>query len=199
MGGGPSNSQTTTGTDAKYPAEFAPLASSAVKQIQQLQGALPLATFSQAQPQGVAGISPFQQATMNMLPSTLAPSWGLQTMQNLTPGFSNVMNNATIAGNNPNNIYSGALQALGSGGFGAGKPAFPAMPTQFMDMTKVQLPNAQTNQTVLGPHTENVMAQLQGLNRAVPNSTPVQSSPVIGPSTYNMFSNTGVPGGWFQT
>src|SRR5687767_4802163 len=124
MGGGGS-SRTQSASDAKYPEEFKPLASSAVKQIQNMQNALPLQYFAGANPAGVADVSPYQQAAMNMLPNTLAPTWGLSQMQQMNPAFNSVMANATQAGNNPNAIYSGALQALTSGGFGQGQQSFP--------------------------------------------------------------------------
>ena len=71
MGGGGGTKTTTTASNA-YPAEFAPLAASAVQQIQGMQGLLPLQSFAKWMPQGTAGLSPAQQFAMNdLLPSTL--------------------------------------------------------------------------------------------------------------------------------
>ena len=60
-GGGGSSASTS---EASYPAEFRPLATSAVKDIQELQKALPVKGFAGYQPQGVAGLSPLQVYTM---------------------------------------------------------------------------------------------------------------------------------------
>lgn len=79
MAGG--GSQTTT--KAEFPPEFRPLATSAVSQIQALQNAQPLASFGTADPQDVAGISPFQQAALNFVPQLFAPSPGVAALHSL--------------------------------------------------------------------------------------------------------------------
>jgi len=73
MGGGSSGGggTTTSTSEASFPAEFRPLATSSVAQIQDAQKALPLVNFTAFQPAGVAGLSPMQQYVLSgLVPST---------------------------------------------------------------------------------------------------------------------------------
>jgi len=182
MGGSGGGTQTSTNT-ASYPAEFKPLAKSAVSQIQGLQNMLPLAQFGQAHPGQTAGIAPFQQATMNFLPQLLAPSWGLETLQNLGQPINQLAGNAIGVGNQ-NTPFSNALAAVSSGGFGTGRQSFPgaSAPTPF----NLQTPNmtqATPQPTVVGPGTEGLVPQLQNqLSSPVPSSTPVLDAQNSAPS-----------------
>src|SRR3990172_7361909 len=132
MGGGGQNQATTTENQASYPAEFKPLATGAANQILNMQRRLPLSSFAKANPGQTAGISPFQQAVMNFAPQLLAPSWGLETLQNLGQPINQLAGNAVGVGNQTS-PFSNALTALASGGFGTGQPSFPgaAAPTPF--------------------------------------------------------------------
>lgn len=65
-GGGGGGKQTQT-SEASYPPEFRDLATSARKQIEALQAALPLVSHAGFQPAGVAGLSPVEQFTINEL------------------------------------------------------------------------------------------------------------------------------------
>lgn len=175
MGGsGGGGTQSTTNT-ASYPKEFKPLAKGAADQILAMQNSLPLAGFGQANPGQTAGISPFQQATMNMIPHLLAPSWGLETLQNLGAPMSQLAQNATAAGN----PYSTALTALASGGFGGGQQSFPGMtlPPPIPGMAQ-----AAPQSTVAGPGTNGLIAQLMAqLSQPVPSSTPTLLGGITGP------------------
>lgn len=85
-GGGSGGGTSTSTSQASYPAEFQPLATSAVKEIQALQKKLPLEGFSAYQPGGVAGLSPLQQFAMqSLLPGTLNAPYGMQGLLDL-PG-----------------------------------------------------------------------------------------------------------------
>jgi len=82
MGGGSGGGGTTTSQQhAEYPVEFRPLAEAAVKQIIGLQGRLPLAEFGVAQPARVAGLSPFTEAGMSLVPSLMMRSPQEQALQ----------------------------------------------------------------------------------------------------------------------
>lgn len=75
MGGGGSQQQ----SEASYPEEFRPLASSAVQRIQALQNMLPVENFAAFQPAGTAGIAPMQQMAMeNLIPSTFLMPRGVE-------------------------------------------------------------------------------------------------------------------------
>ena len=69
FGGGGGGKQAST-TESSYPPEFRPLAESARKEIESLQQALPLASFAPFQPAGVAGLSPMDQWTMDLVTRT---------------------------------------------------------------------------------------------------------------------------------
>jgi hypothetical protein len=170
MGGGPSNSQTTSSGSASYPDEFKPLARTAVSQIQALQQHLPLFGFAAAQNIPTAGMSQFQKAGMSFIPQTLQNSAGLQTMQNMTPAYNQVGANAVGIGNQ--NPYAGALQALMSGGLGMGRQSFPGTPMpQPFQMKAPNVTPAPVNQTVAGPNTGNLV-----------NTIASQTTPYIGTS-----------------
>src|SRR3990167_7120084 len=82
MGGGSGGGGTTTSqAHAEYPEEFRPLAESAVKEIIGLQGRLPLAEFGVAQPARVAGLSPFTEAGMSLVPSLMLQTPPEQALQ----------------------------------------------------------------------------------------------------------------------
>lgn len=181
MGGSGGGEQQTTNT-ASYPAEFKPLAKGAASQILGLQKSLPLASFGQANPAQTAGIAPFQQATMNMLPQLLAPSWGLDTLQHLGQPINQLAGNATGIGNQTS-PYSNALTALASGGFGTGQQSFPGAPapTPF-NMQTPGMTQSAPQPTIMGPGTNGLIAQLMSqLGRPVPSSTPVLPGGVTGP------------------
>ena len=114
MGGGGrgGGGTTTTQTHAEYPEEFRPLAEAAVKQIIALQGRLPLENFGEAQLARVAGLSPFTQAGMSLVPSLMMRSPAEQqlgqvpnTLGDLLRQFGPVMQ--------PTNASQGALRFLG--------------------------------------------------------------------------------------
>ena len=67
MGGGSGGGKQTSESVASYPEEFRPLATSARKEIQALQKALPLVSHAQFQPASVPGLSPVEQFTINEL------------------------------------------------------------------------------------------------------------------------------------
>jgi hypothetical protein len=76
MGGG----RSTTTSEANFPPEFRPLATSAVQQIQALQDLLPLAEFGQPVARPVAGLAPFTRAGFelaSMVPFSSAAEQGL--------------------------------------------------------------------------------------------------------------------------
>lgn len=87
MAGGGGGGRQVTETKAEFPAEFAPLATSAVGQIQALQGALPLAQFAAFQPQGVPGLSALQEfAVQHLIPGTFdMPAGGQGLLQLASP------------------------------------------------------------------------------------------------------------------
>lgn len=180
MGGSGGGTQTSTNT-ASYPAEFKPLAKRAATEIHALQGALPLASFGQAQPGQTAGIAPFQQATMNVLPGLLAPSWGLETLQNLGQPLNQLAGNAIGVGNQ-NAPFSNALTALASGGFGTGQPSFPgaAAPSPFQLQTPT-MAQAAPQPNVVGGGQDLISQLLAQLSQPIPTSTPVLPGGVIGP------------------
>lgn len=171
-GGGPQTSETKN--SAQYPDEFKPLAAGAAQQLLSLQSALPVSQFANPHQAQIAGLSPFQQATMNFLPQTLAPTWGLQQMQNMSQPINTLANNSLNVGNNTGG-FNQAMQALFSGGLGSGHQAFPGMtpPTA----PHLQGVNAVTapQQTVVGPNTANLVSMLQDqLNgQPIPASTPI--------------------------
>ena len=114
MGGGGSGGggTSTTQAHAEYPEEFRPLAEAAVKQIIALQGRLPLESFGEAQTARVAGLSPFTQAGMSLVPSLMLRSPAEQqlgqvpnTLGDLLGQFGPVMQ--------PTNAAQGALGFLG--------------------------------------------------------------------------------------
>lgn len=110
MGGG---GQETT-TRAEFPPEFRPLAEAAVRQIMALQQGLPLSQFGTPRLTPTAGISPFQQAAMNMLPQTLAPTAGLQSLATLGPSLAGTAQRSLEAGA-PTVGANWALQQLAPG------------------------------------------------------------------------------------
>lgn len=84
-GGGGGGRQVQT-SEASFPSEFRPLATSAVTEIQELQRRLPLAQFAEFQPGGTAGISPLQRAAIEfLLPATLGLPSGTQALFSLAP------------------------------------------------------------------------------------------------------------------
>ena len=183
MGGGGSDTQSTA--NAEYPPEFRPLAIGAVNQILGAQASNPLQQYTAANPQAVANLSAYQRATMEQLPNLFNNSWGLQQMQNMTPAYNTVSRNAASIANSGNSTYNSALQALASGGFGAGKQAFP---------NGVQAPNyrmqagvvngAPTNDTVLGPNTSGSVQQMKNqVAGTVPRTAVLQTAPT-GPGYY---------------
>lgn len=181
MGGsGGGGTQTSTNV-ASYPEEFKPLATSARKQIQGLQQALPLVGFAQPNPGQTAGISPFQQATMNFIPNLLAPSWGLSTLQNLDDPITQLAGNAINVGNQTD-PYTQSLNALRSGGFGAGSQSFPGAPFQPPEsMTPPQMTQVAPQATILGPGNEQLIATLMSqLTGPLPTTTPVLNAPIMG-------------------
>ena len=122
MGGGGSRPQSSTTTQsAEYPPEFRPLASSAVGQIQALQNLLPLAQFGATHPMQTAGISPFQQATLNQIPFTLSPTAGLQGLFGLQQPLGNLAQ-AALGYGGPTPAAQWALSRLGAPQFVGGPP-----------------------------------------------------------------------------
>lgn len=90
--GGGGSQKSKTEALSEYPAEFKPLASSSVKQIQAAQDALPLAAFTSPQPQQVAGLSPYTLAGMELVPftaQTTQPEQSLYAMQNMWRDLAN--------------------------------------------------------------------------------------------------------------
>lgn len=167
MGGGSGGGgTTTTSTEAQFPPEFRPLAKSAVKEIQGLQGALPLSQFATPAPQGTAGISPFQQATLNEIPFMLAPSPALQTLQGLTQPFGQLAQFATNAGA----PTAGAQAALA----GLGVPIAPMVPPA------LTLPVTPTQTNILGGPTLPGTLAAQ-LHAPIPTETPILTPPPLGP------------------
>ena len=181
MGGGQGQTTQTTNT-ASYPAQFQPLATSAVRQIQALQNALPVAQFAGAQPAQIAGISPFQQATMNFLPNILAPSWGLQQLQELGTPMANLANQALNVGN-ASQGYTNAANALGTGGFGVGSPSNPVFGgISANPLSPLNFSPTSTQPTVAGPGTGDLVSQLLAqLSQPVPQSTPTLTPAPIQP------------------
>ena len=122
MGGGGSRPQSSTTTQsAEYPPEFRPLASSAVGQIQALQNLLPLAQFGATHPMQTAGISPFQQATLNQIPFTLSPTAGLQGLFGLQQPLGNLAQ-AALGYGGPTPAAQWALSRLGAPQLAGGLP-----------------------------------------------------------------------------
>lgn len=204
MGGsGGGGTQTSTNT-ASYPEEFKPLATGAANQIRSLQKALPLSQFSAPNPAQTAGIAPFQQATMNMLPQLLAPSWGLDTLQHLGQPITQLAGNAVGIGNQTS-PFSNALAALSSGGFGTGQPVFPgSMPPTPFNLQTPGMTQPAPQPTIMGPGTNNLIPQLTSqLAKPVPSSTPIlpaggaTSSPQSGgglmPSLMSLISGVAGP------
>lgn len=109
FGGGEGTSK-TKGT-SEYPAEFKPLASSSVKQIQQAQDLLPLSMFTGSQPQPVAGLSPFTVAGMELVPhlaKTTQPEQSLMGMQ----GTWNDLINRAVGFTQPSQAAQSATSSL---------------------------------------------------------------------------------------
>lgn len=180
MGGSGGGTQSTTNT-ASYPEEFKPLATGAVNQMLRLQGKLPLAQFAQPNPGQTAGISPFQQATMNFIPSLLAPSWGLETLQNMGQPIGQLANNAIGVGNQTS-PFSNAMTALASGGFGTGQQSFPGMaaPPTFQ-MQNPNMTQAAPQPNVVGGGQDLISQLLAQLSQPVPSSVPTLPGGVTGP------------------
>ncbi len=180
MGGSGNGQQTSTNT-ASYPEEFKPLANSAREQIQAMQQALPLAGFAQPNPGQTAGIAPFQQATMNMLPGLLAPSWGLNTLQQMNQPLGQLAGNAIGVGNQTS-PFTNALAALASGGFGTGQPSFPgAQPQTPFQMQAPTTPQAAPQSNVMGGSPDMIAQLMAQLSRPVPQTTPTLPGGVTGP------------------
>lgn len=174
MGGGGGQEVKNTG---EYPAEFKPLASGAAKQIQAMQNALPLAGFAVERPGQTAGIAPFQQAAMNMMPGLLTPSWGLQTLQQSGPSANQLASNAISVGNQTS-PFTNAMAALQSGGLGSGRESFPGLlpTTPASPMQNPNIQSAAPQPNVMG-YDANLAPTLQSqLERPIQPSTPVDSA-----------------------
>lgn len=112
MSGG--GGQSTT-SHAEYPAEFRPLAASAVNQIQSLQNSLPLAQFGQWTPQSVPELSPLQQQALSLIPSLTKPTTGMNSLQRgITPLSANTLS-AFDAGR-PTDSAQASLNSLSASG-----------------------------------------------------------------------------------
>lgn len=182
MGGSGGGQHQVSETGAAYPEEFRPLATAAVNQIKNMQIANPLSQYAAAHPQSVAGIAPLQQAAMNLGPKALQTNWGLETMQNMTQPLNTISQNAAAIGNvNP---YASVLQALGSGGFGAGKQAFPGLSSmpQLPQLAAPIAAPARVNQTVAGPNTQHLFPQYDAYFGQTPffphSQAPIINTPV---------------------
>jgi hypothetical protein len=148
----------TQTTQAEYPPEFRPLATAAVEQIRALQRALPLAAFAEPRPPLTAGVSPYQQAAMNLLPGLLTPTAGLQSLGTLGPSFAGAAQNALQAGQ-PTGGAQWALNRLAPG--------------------VVPLPNMMLvpGPTSFAPQTLGDVATLQAaLQQPIPGMTPFMPS-----------------------
>lgn len=170
MGGG--GTDTTSTANAEYPPEFRPLATGAVNQILAAQNANNLSWYTDRYPQNVANLSPIQRVTAEAIPYTLNPSWGLQQMQNMTPGFNTASQNAATIANGANPTYSAALQALSSGGFGTGNPVFPQVPN-FGNIQASTVNPAALNQTVFGTSTGNLVNNMRSQINGTISKAPV--------------------------
>lgn len=179
MGGGGGQETQNTG---EYPTQFQPIARGAADQILQLQGALPLAAFGQPNPGQTAGVSPFQQAAMNFIPQLLAPSWGLETLQNLGQPIGQLANNAIGVGNQTS-PFSNAMTALASGGFGTGQPSFPGMaaPSPFQ-MQNPNMTQAAPQPNIVGGGQDLIAQLVAQLSQPIPATTPVLAGGVTGPT-----------------
>lgn len=178
MGGGGGQEVKNTG---EYPAEFKPLATKAAAQIGQMQQALPLAGFAAPNPGQTAGIAPFQQAAMNMAPQLLAPSWGLQTLQQMGQPVNQLANNAIGVGNQTS-PFTNAMSALASGGFGTGNPSFPgAQPQTPFQMQQPGMPAIAPQANVVGGSPDQMAQLTSQLSRPIPPSTPILPGAVTGP------------------
>lgn len=181
MGGSGGGTQSTTNS-ATYPDEFKPLATGAGKQILAMQKALPLAQFGKANPAQTAGLAPFQQATMNLIPQLLAPSWGLETLQNLGQPIGSLANNAIGVGNQTG-PFSTALSALASGGFGTGQQSFPgASPQTPFQMQTPNMTQAAPQPNVVGGGNDLIAQLMAQLSQPIPQTTPTLPGGITGPT-----------------
>ncbi len=170
MGGGGSDTQTTSSTKAEFPPEFRPLAEGAVEQILALQGQLPLSQFAEFAPQPTAGVSPFQQAALNFLPGLLQPSAGLNTLNALTAPVGQAAGQAFGAGQRTAGAQ-GALDALVASGRVPAGTAAPPIPAFTLQQFLASLPGAQQLPSVIpGADPQALAAQL---GAPIPPQTPI--------------------------
>ena len=178
MGGGGSDSTTQSTTNATFPPEFRPLAEGAVEQILALQQALPLSQFAGTEPQGVAGIAPFQQAALNFIPGLLQPSAGLNPLNELTTPLSQAAGQAFGVGQRAPGTQ-GALDALVASGRVPAGTAAPPTPAFSLQQFLSQLPQSQQLASVIPGVDPQALAQLLG--RPIPQTTPVIRPPSLLP------------------
>jgi len=174
MGGGGDNTKTEAG--GEYPPEFRPLASAAADQIKAFQAVAPLAAFAASNPQRVAGISPFQQAGMNLIPSLLNPLPMLAQLRSFNKPIGYAASGAYAAGQQTPASQAG-LQALINQGrvpsFNTTNPALPVSPATFQAGLPANIPS---DTALLSGMTSPQVAALQSqLTRPVPSTTPILS------------------------
>lgn len=174
-GGGGGQSQTTS--EASYPSEFRPLATSAVNEIQALQKALPLVSHAQFQPAGVAGLSPIEQFTINeMVMRTPYLPASFENLMQLPEPVGIASKNAASAGEQTKSS-KGALDYLTSF---LGRDVSPApsatMPMQVM--TKLPMPDTAfpgLSRSTLEAARPNIA------NQPVPMIQPIPQAPALPP------------------
>ena len=166
MGGG---GDTVSTQAAEFPPEFRPLATSAVGQIQALQNLLPLAGFGTFAPQGTAGVSPFQQAAMNLVPRALTPTTGLAALY----GTANPLGLSALSAMQAGQQTPGAQQALRALGLtGVAPPS--VTPNQFA----AAIPQVVPPQSIVPGMSAAEVAGLFGqLQRPLPTTTPTVTAP----------------------
>lgn len=172
MGGGGDTDSTTT-TNASYPDESKPLFRSAVEDILQAQGLLPIASFTQYQPGGTAGIAPAHTFGMEtLLPAAMRPTAGMEALLQLGQPVGQAAHGA-VGASGPMGAEQMAMQRLlGLDPVSAARPGEFSLGGRQPSMPNFHIPYAPMSTVFPGISAE----ALQGASRDVARG----SVPVMG-------------------
>jgi len=173
MGGGGSQGSRTE-AQSTYPTEFKPLAKAAADQIQAFQLLSPVSMFAATSPQRVAGISPFQQAGMNLIPNLLNPLPTLAQLRAFNAPIGYAASGAYAAGQQTPASRAGMQALINSGrvpSFDTVSPVQPVSPAAFQAGLPANIPS---ETALLSGMTVPQVAALQAqLARPIPTTVPV--------------------------
>lgn len=164
MGGGSETKQEATPNPTTEPAY-----KGATEQILGLQSAMPLGSqrFTGYQPAPVAGLSPFQTAGMNLVPSMIENPAGVRGMYDLMTPFQKTVKNLWGA-SGPTQGAQSALDSLASSGR-VGSATLNQL-QESPDAVSSSVPTQFGNTSQVFPGTS--ASNLAGLQQAVPSETP---------------------------